>query len=194
MAERPARSWASYRRITTRRLARSSTRKHPARRRVVWLAVLVGVIAAALVIGARQPTSHSASSRLEAIAGALRCPSCVDESAAQANTPAAQAIRADIAARLRQGQSERQIVAYMVSRYGPWILLKPPASGLDLVVWVVPIAAAAGAIGVLGVAFSRARRWRAVGPLSDEDRACVEAALEAIRPADTPSSNRLGVS
>jgi cytochrome c-type biogenesis protein CcmH/NrfF len=83
---------------------------------------------------------------------------CIDESAAQANTPAARAIRTDIAARRRSGESDSPIIGYMVSRYERWILLSSPATGFGLTVWIAPVAVTLGALGVVAVAWTRAVR------------------------------------
>lgn len=168
-------------------LAGAAARRH---RGVAGLAggiLLAAVIGAALVIGAhhRAPPRTQAA-RLDQIASQLRCPSCVDESAAVALTPAAAAIRSDIATRLREGQSAPRIIAYMVSRYGQWILLDPRTSGLDVAVWAAPAAFAGGALTVVAVAYYRARRRRRRGvALADDDQQLV-ADLLARWPEDQP--------
>ena len=135
----------------------------------LWITLFAAVLGVSLWLGAHRPTPTTPVARMEAIASQLRCPVCIDESAAQANTAAARAIRTDIAARLRNGQSDRQIIDYMVSRYGRWILLSPSASGLSLTVWIAPIAVTLGALGVVAVAWGRAvRRFREMGPAATD--------------------------
>jgi cytochrome c-type biogenesis protein CcmH len=126
--------------------------------KVLWGALFVAAVVAGLWAGAHRRAPVTLGAQVDRIAAKLRCPVCVDESAAQANTAAARAIRADIAARLRQGQSEKEIMSYMVSRYGPWVLLSPPASGVDIFVWVAPVAVAVGAVGIVLFAWARASR------------------------------------
>ncbi|MDA8070580.1 MAG: cytochrome c-type biogenesis protein CcmH [Actinomycetota bacterium] len=133
--------------------------------KALWVALFAGVLGVSLWQGAQRPVPSTPTARMEQVASQLRCPVCIDESAAQANTAAARAIRADIATRLRSGQSERQIIDYMVSRYGRWILLSPPSSGLGLTVWLAPIAVTLGALAVVAVAWARAvQRFRAADP------------------------------
>ncbi len=133
--------------------------------KAVWVALFAGVLGVSLWQAAQRPAPSTPTARMEQVASQLRCPVCIDESAAQANTAAARAIRADIATRLRSGQSERQIIDYMVSRYGRWILLSPPSSGLGLAVWLAPIAVTLGALAVVAVAWARAvQRFRAADP------------------------------
>jgi cytochrome c-type biogenesis protein CcmH len=91
-------------------------------------------------------------------------------------------IRQDLA----QGQSKAQIESYLVGRYGPDIILKPPARGVAGLVWLLPIAVG---LGGLGGALFALRRWRGRGGAEergpdDADRALVQAALEHVDGGD----------
>jgi cytochrome c-type biogenesis protein CcmH len=141
----------------------------------LWLVMVVALGAA---LGYDALASHhpqSLEQRVAAIANQVRCPSCEDETAEHSATQTAAAVRATIRQRLLAGQSQAEIEAYLESRYGPGILLRPPAGGLTGLVWVLPVAAAVAALGVLAVAF---RRWRPApaAPLSDEERALLDRA------------------
>ena len=142
---------------------------------LVWLAMVAALGAA---FGYDALASHhrqSLDQQVAAIANQVRCPSCEDETAENSATQTAAAVRAAIRQRLLAGQSQAQIEAYLESRYGPGILLRPPAGGLSGLVWVLPVAAAVAALGGLAVAF---RRWRPspAAPLSDEERALLDRA------------------
>jgi cytochrome c-type biogenesis protein CcmH len=143
-----------------------------------WIAV-AAVLLVALVIGARHPgPAVSPAQRSAAIDAVLRCPSCEDVSVAQSSAPAALAIRHIVAQRVAAGQSDATIEAYLVSRYGQGILLRPPTSGGTSVLWVVPVVAVAAGIGVFGVFFWRRRRLE-VTEASVEDHVLVQDALAA---------------
>lgn len=158
----------------------SGRTRSPFARRLSWWSVAV-VLGVALVVGARSPSpAPTAAQRIAAIDTAVRCPSCEDVSVAQSSAPVAVAIRQAVAARVAAGQSEGQVEAWLVSRYGPGILLRPPASGGAGLVWLVPVLAIAGAVVALGVFFWRRRRLVAV-PVSEEDRRLVAEALSAER-------------
>ena len=142
---------------------------------LVWLAM---VVALGVAFGYDALASHhrqSLDQQVAAIANQVRCPSCQDETAENSATQTAAAVRATIRQRLFAGQSQAQIEAYLESRYGPSILLRPPAGGLSGLVWVLPVAAAVAALAGLAVAF---RRWRPspAAPLSDEERALLDRA------------------
>jgi cytochrome c-type biogenesis protein CcmH len=147
------------------------------RSRWVWLAMAV-VLAVALVIGAQGRSGPmSEAQRVKHIASEIRCPTCRNQSAAESDAAAAKAVRDEIDRRVRDGQSDGEIVAFMVSRYGSDILLKPEGSGIASLVWVLPVVAVVVALAGLALAF---RRWRARPGISvsDEDRALVERELQ----------------
>lgn len=122
--------------------------------RLIWMLLLA---AAGIAIGIAASTSTSAhesiSQEARTIDRSLKCPSCNALSVWQSDAPTAVAVRHSVLHRLEEGQSPKEIKAYMVSRYGEDILLKPPDHGFDSLVWILPIAAAAlGALG-LGILF-----------------------------------------
>lgn len=132
-----------------------------------WLSwVLVGLIlVTGLIIGVvDQDEQLSPSERSAAIARTIRCPQCRGQSVAESNVTVARQIRADIAIRVDEGQSDAEIQqAYVDIFDDESILLTPSASGFSSLVWIVPIIAGAIAALALGLAFYR---WR--GAPSDE--------------------------
>jgi cytochrome c-type biogenesis protein CcmH len=146
------------------------------RTRAAWV-VLAVVLAVALAVGAHRPSpAPGPAQRAAALDAALRCPSCQDVSVADSSAPTAVAIRRIVATRVAAGQSDAAVEAFLVSRYGPDILLRPPASGGVGAVWLVPIVAVPAALVALGVFLWRRRRIAAAAP-SEDDRRLVEAAL-----------------
>jgi cytochrome c-type biogenesis protein CcmH len=144
-------------------LAARDTSSAPARRRALglpgWVSplALVVVVAVALAIGGGLFSGGppSAVQRTAALEAQVRCPSCEDLSVAQSSASTAIALRHQIARQVRQGQSDQAIENGLVARYGPTILLRPPARGLAATVYVVPAVAGAVAVGALGVLFWR---------------------------------------
>jgi cytochrome c-type biogenesis protein CcmH len=142
---------------------------------IPWLGLLV-VVAVALAIGAsRSSGPRTPAERVQHITGQLRCPLCQGETVAESNALISQDIRALVQQRVASGQSDSQIIAYVVHRY-PGTLLKPPASGLGLIVWALPVVAFVAAIGGLTMAFLRWRGRTGI-TVTDEDRALVDEAL-----------------
>ena len=147
-------------------------------RRVVPGVALAAVVVVALVIGGagRDKGPRTPAARVQSIAEDLRCPVCQGLSVADSHSPTAEAMRDDIARRVEAGESADAVKAYYVSRYGEWVLLRPEASGVGGLVWILPVAALLLAAGGLSLAFRRWRRQPAMAA-TDEDRALVEAAL-----------------
>lgn len=145
--------------------------------------LLVPVLAVALFLGASGGgDSDSPAARSHRIAEKVRCPTCEGLSAADSDAAASLAIRKEIRQRVDRGESEGEILAFLVSRYGKDILLEPEGSGVAGLVWALPVAV--GLCAVAGLAFAF-RRWsrRPVPVVSDEDRRRVEEALAASRRA-----------
>ncbi len=157
-------------------------------------AVLVAASAVSFVAVRGAPPPATLQDRARAVAATLRCPQCEDLSVADSPSAVAGEIRADIARRLRAGQTPDRIRAFYVERYGPRILLSPPASGSTLFVWLLPalflgvgIVAAAAAIS----RWTRASSDRVAAPtgtpddrrrapaLAEPDRRLLDAAIAA---------------
>ena len=144
--------------------------------RLSWV-VLVVVVGVALGVGASRggPPATDAQ-RANAIDALVRCPSCNGISVADSSASTAVAIRRAVATRVQAGQSDDQIDKFLVSRYGPGILLRPPTRGSTVWVWVLPPAGGVLAAAGLAVVLWR-RRHLATAPVTAEDRALVERAL-----------------
>ena len=151
-------------------------RKNRPLRWVPWL-LLVAVAVGALVIGTHRSSHPSLDARVQHIAGEVRCPVCEGQSAAQSDAPASVQIRDQVRRDLTAGQSESQILSSLVAAYGPGILEKPQASGVGLVVWVLPVVGLVLAASGLAMAFARWKRRLPTTPPSDPDRVLVDQAL-----------------
>jgi cytochrome c-type biogenesis protein CcmH len=129
-------------------------------RRLFGPVALVVVAAVALAIGGGVGQSPPPSNRARAagLEAAIRCPSCADLSVAESSSSAAVAARHQIAAMVAAGQTDQQIEQSFVARYGSTILLRPGTSGLIGLVWFIPVLAAAGALGAVGILFWRRHR------------------------------------
>jgi cytochrome c-type biogenesis protein CcmH/NrfF len=100
---------------------------------------------------------------------------------------AAEAIRAEVARQVGSGlRTDDETIAYIEQRFGSQVLLLPRSSGIDSLVWALPIAALICGAAALGVVF---RKWRTAddGAVSAEDSALVDAALATKNVTDSNS-------
>lgn len=150
----------------------------PVRRWAPWAALVVVIVTALSVAGFSTRDDPTAQERVNSIARIVKCPVCSGESVAESNAPASQEIRLEIARQVQQGQSDEQILNYYSARYGQAILLTPPATGVSVLVWVVPVAALAVAIAGLVIVF---RRWsqEPMAHASEADRVLVAESLRS---------------
>lgn len=85
----------------------------------------------------------------------LRCPKCQNNSIADSNSMIATDLRQKVYELMQEGKSKKEIVDYMVARYGNFVTYDPPLTPLTVLLWVLPVVA----IGIGGwVIYSRSRR------------------------------------
>ena len=98
-----------------------------------------------------------------------RCLVCQNESIDESNADLAKDLRVLIRDQISAGKSDGEIMDYLVSRYGEFVLLKPVFSARNLVLWVTPFAV----LLLAGAAAWRSRRDRAVAEeaLTPEEQA-----------------------
>ena len=131
-----------------------------ATRRAVGPILLCFVLAAALLVGsgAFDASHRSDAARVSALERDVRCPGCLDLSVAQSDSVPSVALRSEIIASVRAGESDSAILATITRRYGTSILLLPPPGGIDALLWVVPTALAAAACALCARALVSRRR------------------------------------
>jgi len=142
-----------------------------------WV-LLVLVVGGLLAVGAtRDSGPRTPQERVEDISRRLACPICDGESVFESRNADSQAIRIEIARQVDTGTvSDDQIINFIEQRFGSKVLLVPRATGIDALVWALPVAALVCAIVGLGFAF---HRWRTATDTipDDDDRRLVAAAL-----------------
>ena len=85
----------------------------------------------------------------------LRCPKCQNNSIADSNSMIATDLRQKVYELMLEGKSQKEIVDYMVARYGNFVTYDPPLTPLTVLLWVMPVVA----IGLGGwIIFARTRR------------------------------------
>ena len=87
--------------------------------------------------------------RATALNKSIMCPVCPGESIDQSQNSLAVQMRAIVRDKLEEGWTNQQIKDFLVERYGPSVLMEPPATGFSLAAWIVPPVAFALAIAAL---------------------------------------------
>ena len=121
---------------------------------------LVVCVLLALPASAVQPDEMLDDPKLEErareISGGLRCLVCRNESIDDSNADLARDMRLLVRERLVAGDSNEEVVQYIVDRYGEYVLLTPKATGSNLVLWLAgPLMLLLG--GVIGALYLRGR-------------------------------------
>lgn len=170
------------------RSGRSSWTSAARRCAALAAALLAAPAAAQTVDGALDGTERPAApgdpvrsaeidQRTAEIGATLRCPICRQQSVAESSARIAREMQDVIRTMLMEGRTAEEIEAYFVEAYGPWILLKPRAEGMNLIVYAGP-----GLAFLLGGALV-ARRIRR-GRSRDDDERGEPAAPDHLRKAD----------
>ncbi|MBI1180938.1 MAG: cytochrome c-type biogenesis protein CcmH [Alphaproteobacteria bacterium] len=120
-------------------------------KRLAVLALLVLWAAPALAAGADEAMlpDPAQEARARHIMEELRCLVCQNESISDSHADLARDLREIVRERVAAGESDKQVKAFMVDRYGDWILMKPPFNWRTAVLWLAPLLLlAAGGTGV----------------------------------------------
>jgi cytochrome c-type biogenesis protein CcmH len=121
-------------------------------------ALVLATLLAAAPAAAVQPDEVLPDAALEARARAisreLRCLVCQNESIDESNAPLARDLRLIVRERLVAGESDAAVRAFLVARYGDFVLLRPPLDGRTALLWAAPLLVLLGGAGLLAL------RWR----------------------------------
>lgn len=147
------------------------------------LALLALTLALALAAGANEAQPAAADPQLErrvtALTENLRCLVCQNQSLADSHAELAIDLKNQVREKLKNGESEEQIVDYMVARYGDFVLYKPPFKLTTLALWFGPLALFVFGLLVLFRYLARRRKVVTDAPMSDADRRRAQTLLGA---------------
>ncbi|MEP7329487.1 MAG: cytochrome c-type biogenesis protein [Betaproteobacteria bacterium] len=144
------------------------------KRLLVWtFAFVVGAAIAA-------PPDPALDARLKKLDDELRCLVCQNQSLADSSAPLAQDLRREVRSLADAGKSDAEIKAFLVARYGDFVLYKPPVKSTTWLLWFGPfILLAGGAVVWWSVSRRRGRRSGVEG--ESIDATAVTAGVERAR-------------
>ncbi len=115
--------------------------------------------------------------RARNLSSKLRCMVCQNQSIDDSNAELARDLRVLVRERLTDGDSDDEVIAYVVSRYGEFVLLKPRFSMKTLILWIAPAAMLLTG-GLILFLMARGRlRGRAPSPLTPQEQARIDELL-----------------
>lgn len=135
---------------------------------VLCFGLLLPLAAHALSDPSEMLPNPAQEKRAEAIGDQLRCLVCQNESIEESSAGLARDLRHIIREQVVAGKTNQQIIAWMVKRYGDFVLLKPPFNYSTLLLWGAPVLALG--IGTTAILFTRRRSTPGPAPLSEEER------------------------
>ncbi|HET9668080.1 MAG TPA: cytochrome c-type biogenesis protein [Casimicrobiaceae bacterium] len=141
------------------------------------------VIVFAAMVGARAfaavAPGEALDMRLKALEQDLRCLVCQNQTLAESNAPLAEDLRKEVREQALTGKSDDEIRAYLVARYGDFVLYKPPVEPVTYLLWFGPfVLLVGGAIVWWMLLRRRARMPRESLPMADADLARARQMLE----------------
>ena len=144
---------------------------------------LAGLLAAVLLTLLHPGPAHAISDpaemlsnpaqelRAEQIGKQLRCLVCQNESIEDSGADLARDLRGIVRQRVAAGDTDAQVTAWMVARYGDFVRLRPPFNAVTAALWLSPLLALAAGLGL--VLLGRRSRPIVAAPLSEAERARV---------------------
>jgi cytochrome c-type biogenesis protein CcmH len=122
-----------------------------------WIAFLLTFIILSTAVNVSTAAeSEEFSDRFRKLSDELRCPTCQGLSVKDSEAGFSSSIKDKISELMKNGNSDEEILAYFVERYGEWILRAPAKRGFNLVLWILP---GAGILIGLFIVLFRSKRW-----------------------------------
>lgn len=142
-----------------------------------WLVVMFFALATNAVFAkeaAPLAADETVEKRLLALSEELRCLVCQNESIAGSRADLANDLRREIRGMIHAGKTDREILDFMVARYGDFVLYRPPVKSTTWALWAGPFVLLVGGLGALVFFLRRRSRLMAsaatMSTLSEEQR------------------------
>ncbi|WP_297892089.1 heme lyase NrfEFG subunit NrfF [Shewanella sp.] len=113
------------------------------------------------------------------LAHELRCPQCQNQNLIDSNSPVARDLRLEVFKMVDEGKGDEEIIEFMTSRYGEFVLYKPKMETKTYILWLGPVALLLFGL-LIGFVFIRKQRISGNAPqeISAEDQKALDALLK----------------
>lgn len=139
------------------------------------MAAVAALSAGSVAAAEAEPTAFDpiAHQRVVEVSEQLRCLVCQNQSIAESNAELALDLRNQVIEQVKAGKTNKEIIDFMVERYGDFVLYKPPFKMTTAILWLGPLALFVIGVGAFYVNLRRRKRLveEAVKPLSKEEQA-----------------------
>ncbi|MCS0494162.1 cytochrome c-type biogenesis protein CcmH [Ancylobacter sp. MQZ15Z-1] len=127
--------------------------------------------------------------RARTLSKELRCMVCQNQSIDDSDAPLARDLRLLVRERIKAGDSDDQVLGFLVSRYGEFVLMRPTWHGTNWILWLSPfLVLAVGGVGLV-FAYRRRRAPAAAAPLSADEERRLHELLDGPEPRDGAGRN-----
>ncbi|MEP6959408.1 MAG: cytochrome c-type biogenesis protein [Nitrospirota bacterium] len=140
-----------------------------------WLLVVILLLPSLAAAGEATPLAENpqAEARLKALAVELRCLVCQNQTLADSNAPLAEDLRREVREMIAKDMSDKEIIDFLVTRYGDFVLYRPRWKASTTLLWVGPFLLLGGGATALVLALRRRQKKFADVSLSEAERARV---------------------
>jgi cytochrome c-type biogenesis protein CcmH len=137
-----------------------------------WLVLIILLVPCLAGAEEARPLADNpqAEARLKHLAVELRCLVCQNQTLADSNAPLAEDLRREVREMIAKDMSDKDIIEFLVTRYGDFILYRPPLKATTTLLWVGPFVLLIAGVAALVFALRRRQKKLADVLLSEEER------------------------
>ncbi len=146
---------------------------------MIWSALLIVLVSGPVWAGEARPLGEdpAVEARLKHLAIELRCLVCQNQTLADSNAPLAEDLRREVREMIVKNMSDKEIIDFLVERYGDFVLYRPPLKATTTLLWVGPFVLLIVGATVLVITLRRRARKVVDAPVTDEEHRRVEQLL-----------------
>ncbi len=152
-------------------------KSHPMLLTLLCVAATMFIAPTALFAGPTAPTMEPLTfdtpeqeARYQNLIRELRCTVCQNQNLIESNAPLAVDLRRQISLMVKDGAENKEVVDYMVARYGDFVLFRPPMNRTTYLLWFGPGALLLISLSALGLILYRRRSQLGPAPLSEDEQ------------------------
>jgi cytochrome c-type biogenesis protein CcmH len=139
--------------------------------------------AGAIVFEQRDFDNPEQLARYKTLTNELRCLVCQNQNIADSNADLAADLRREVHRMILEGKSDADVIDFMVTRYGDFVLYRPPLKAKTVLLWGAPLLLGVGGLVLLMLQLRARRRTASASmPLNEDEQARLDALLEKEEP------------